>query len=199
MMPLTDMTGLTGNAFALAVLLMPLAAARVTGRTVLLYVVVCMALALAPFDGLSVAGYLRGWLGDLSIAAHMLLALAVQQRMSRGEAPVAGRNGLLVLIALAAFSFYPFALGIGLFDPYRLGFGNFGLLAGLFALALLASHKRKTAIALWLALAVLAWAIGWYESGNLWDYLLDPWVSIYAIGALLRRGVIRVVERVRRN
>ena len=37
----------------------------------------------------------------------------------------------------------------------------------------------------WDRLAVLAWAAGWYESGNLWDYLIDPMVAGYAVFALL--------------
>lgn len=189
MMAWTDVTGLAGMAFALAVLIVPLAAARVTGRAVLPYVAVCMVLALSPFDGLSVAGYLRGFFGDLSIASLLLLALALQRRVSGGHDEAAGRLGLLALIALAALALYPFALGIGLFDPYRLGFGHLGFLAGLFVIALLAWARQQALIGLYLALAVLAWAIGWGESSNLWDYLLDPWVAIYATGALLRRGV----------
>lgn len=190
MMTWADMVGLSGMAFALAVLVVPLAAARVTGRAVLLYVAVCMVLALSPFDGLSVAGYLRGFFGDLSIASLLLLALALQRRVSGGNDEAAGRLGLLALIALAALALYPFALGIGLFDPYRLGFGHLGFLAGLFVIALLAWARQQALIGLYLALAVLAWAIGWGESSNLWDYLLDPWVAIYALGVLLKRGVV---------
>ncbi|HEX5363096.1 MAG TPA: hypothetical protein VFW59_02410 [Gallionella sp.] len=187
MMALSDIVGLSGMAFALAVLIVPLVAARVTGRAVLLYIVVCMLLALSPFDGLSVAGYLRGFFGDLSVASLLLLVLALRRQVSGAEAE--GRMGLLALIALAALAFYPFALGIGLFDPYRLGFGHFGFLAALLLVALLAWMRQQVLIALYIALAVLAWAIGWGESNNLWDYLLDPWVAFYALGALLKRSV----------
>jgi len=40
-----------------------------------------------------------------------------------------------------------------------------------------------------IALAVLAWSTEWYESRNLWDYLLDPMLFIYAITQLLRSGI----------
>jgi hypothetical protein len=43
-------------------------------------------------------------------------------------------------------------------------------------------------VALGLSLAVLAWALGLYESRNLWDYLVDPLVAAWGIGALLLRG-----------
>ena len=43
-------------------------------------------------------------------------------------------------------------------------------------------------IALCIALATLAWAAGWYESDNLWDYLIDPFVSVYALASLIIVG-----------
>jgi hypothetical protein len=50
-------------------------------------------------------------------------------------------------------------------------------------------------IALCVALATLAWASGWYESGNLWDYLIDPFVAIYALAAMMNyffRALLKV-------
>jgi len=52
-------------------------------------------------------------------------------------------------------------------------------------------------LALSIALAVAAWSFGWYESTNLWDYLLDPWLAIYALIAQLKhiwlgRGKVNV-------
>jgi hypothetical protein len=42
-----------------------------------------------------------------------------------------------------------------------------------------------------IAIAIIAWAAHWNESANLWDYLLDPFLAIWAllalIGALFRR------------
>jgi len=35
---------------------------------------------------------------------------------------------------------------------------------------------------------VLAWSIEWYESRNLWDYLLDPLLFIYVITRLVHSG-----------
>lgn len=104
-------------------------------------------------------------------------------------------NLALLLIAIAALTLYPFALGIGMFDPYRLGFGDFWFISGLLFIALAAWIRQHTLIALSLSLAVLAWNIGWYESNNLWDYLLDPWVSIYALGVLVKRGVSIAAKR----
>ena len=46
-------------------------------------------------------------------------------------------------------------------------------------------------------LAALAWSLGWYESGNLWDYLLDPFVAIYALCAIAIQTVKRLINRQR--
>ena len=97
-----------------------------------------------------------------------------------------------MLIVITALVLYPLALGISSFDPYRLGFGNLWFIVGLLIVALAAWFQQYTLIALSISLAVLAWSVGWYESNNLWNYLIDPWVSIYAIFALLKRGVGRL-------
>lgn len=102
-----------------------------------------------------------------------------------------GRYLLLSMIALASISLYPMALGLGFFDPYRLGYGSTWFLAGLLVVALAAYFRQLPVIALTIALAVLAWSMGWYESNSLWNYLLDPLVSVYAIGALLARHFAR--------
>jgi len=96
-----------------------------------------------------------------------------------------------VLVVLAAAVLYPMALGIGLFDPYRLGYGSSWFLGFLLLLALAAWFWRLYWVALSLALAVLAWGIGWYESANLWDYLLDPLLAVYALGALVKQNMAK--------
>ena len=109
-----------------------------------------------------------------------------------------GRQALLHLTALAAVGLYPMALGIGFFDPYGLGYGNPWLLGGSLLLALAACFRRLPVAALAIALAVFAWGAGWYESGNLWDYLLDPLLAIYTISVLLRQSM-QALFRLRRG
>jgi hypothetical protein len=159
-------------------------------RSYLALLVCAIAIAvLIPFGGLPFAAYVRGWMGDLSITSLVLLTMAILRSLS-GWPPsgTKDKTALLILIALAALGLYPMALGIGFFDPYRLGYGNPWLLGGLLLLALAACFRRLQVAALAIALAVFAWGVGWYESTNLWDYLLDPLLAIYAISALLRQG-----------
>jgi ATP/ADP translocase len=80
------------------------------------------------------------------------------------------------------------ALGAGVFDPYRLGYGNPQFVAVLLLFALFAWYLESALIASCIALAMFAWSVGWYESDNIWDYLLDPFVSFYALAASLIYG-----------
>lgn len=201
MIHFSDLTGLAGNALAIATACLLLPGVARLGRRRLGWGFLAVFVAvLIPFHGLPLAAYLRGAIGDLSIPSWMLLFGAVRGRLRRpqttGESsPSSGREeargtlALLALIVLAALALYPMALGWGSFDPYGFGYGNPWFLSALLAGALAAAFLRATAPAVAVAVAVLAWAIGWYESTNLWDYLLDPLVAIYAVGALARRAV----------
>jgi hypothetical protein len=195
MISFTNITGLAGCALAIAA-----ACVRVPGisylsrnrRTWLLAVV--FVAALVPFHGLPLAAYVRGATGDLSVPTLLLLAAAILRFLSGGHANKEsieprfcrgkGRRALLLLIVLAAVALYPMALGWGGFDPYRSGYGSPWLLALLLAAAMAAIFLGLPEIAYAVTLAVLAWGAGWYESGNLWDYLLDPLVAVYAAGSL---------------
>jgi hypothetical protein len=99
------------------------------------------------------------------------------------------RYAMMALIALASLALYPMALGIGMYDPYRLGYGSPYFVSVLLLLALAAWIMKYPVIALCISMAFLAWTVGWYESGNLWDYLIDPFVSVYALSALTVRGL----------
>lgn len=197
-----DATGVLGDAVAIAAL-----ASRVPGFSRLraggrrLSLVVVLVAALIPLgSGLSLAAYLRGATGDLSITSLLLLILYLLRFSGMPRQPQAASAGgelLLALVALTAVVFYPLALGWGSFDPYRLGYGSDGLLATLLVLALAAAFRRMPLVAASVALAVLAWSVGWYASPNLWDYLLDPLLSVYAIAALGRHALRRRRQRAR--
>jgi hypothetical protein len=159
-------------------------------RLVALRVIVCFVLAnllfwpiftlFSPLE-LPLAAYVRGFTGELSITAMLLLWTAYFSPKEI-HVPLVMR----LWIALVAIAFYPFALGIGMLDPYAWGYGSIALLAAVIATALIAWLAGSNRIAIILALAVLAWAVGWHESSNLWDYILDPFLGLWAIGSLIR-------------
>lgn len=192
MMHFTDATGLFGCALAITVLAarLPLIARLIPQYRAWVLGGIFIA-ALVPAGSIALAGYVRGITGDLSITALLLLGASLLRTLT-GWPGLYGRDKLLLLAVVAAAVFYPMALGWGGYDPYRLGYGSNGLLAGLLLLALLAGWKGYSAITFVLSAAVLAWSLGWYESTNLWDYLLDPLVSIYALVALALQGTRRL-------
>ena len=129
--------------------------------------------------------YVRGVIGDLSIVTMLLLWTSLLS--GRKPAPFAFK----VSIACIAIVFYPLALGIGMIDPYAWGYGStlFFIAVLLFAVVCGLANWNK---GVWIiAIAILAWAAHWHESANLWDYLLDPFLAIWALiavfGALYRR------------
>lgn len=187
----TDLTGLAGvaSAFAAAFMLLP-GVARITKPRLAALLGTVFVLMLIPFNALSMTAYVRGAIGDLSITTLVLLWCALLgPRMACGTDDTGNRLALLILAALSALVLYPLALGLTAFDPYRLGYGDPQFIAELLLVALAAWIWKYHLIASCIALAILAWTVGWYESGNLWDYLLDPWVAIYALFVISLHGV----------
>jgi hypothetical protein len=158
-------------------------------RIVGLRVLVCFVLAnllfwpvftiFSPLE-LPLAAYVRGFTGELSITSMLLLWTAY---FSPKEIHVPA--AMKVWIALLTIVFYPLALGVSMLDPYAWGYGSYALLAAVIATALLALLAGSNRIAIILGLAILAWAAGWHESTNLWDYILDPFLGLWAIGSLI--------------
>lgn len=146
------------------------------------------ALLLVPVGDLLAVEYLRGVFGDLSIVTQMLLAAFVL-----GRAPERRQLGAVMVLALASAVFlYPATLGLTVFDPYALGYASLALAAALAVLTLAAWYLGFEWLAACLLVAVAAKVVGVLESRNLWDYLVDPLLALYAVFWLCRaalRGV----------
>jgi hypothetical protein len=126
---------------------------------------------------LPLAGYIRGIVGDLSIVTTLLLWSVLLPQHQATPTPIKW------LIALLAMAFYPFALGLSMIDPYAWGYGSIPFLIGVLILALvfgLAGWIKGVWI---IGAAIIAWSLQWHESSNLWDYLLDPVLAVWALFA----------------
>ncbi|MGO8755244.1 MAG: hypothetical protein ACLQHK_08440, partial [Gallionellaceae bacterium] len=164
----TDMTGLSSSAIALAgaVVILP-GVARIPQAYRIALASLVAGAALVPISGLSLAAYLRGAIGDLSITSQLLLLMAILRPMyvwplsgelhapspswgGLGWGNEGGKYTLLFLIALAALGLYPMALDIGSFDPYRLGYGYPWFLGSLLVISVLAYVRR-----FWLPVCVI--------------------------------------------
>jgi hypothetical protein len=127
---------------------------------------------------LPLSAYVRGATGDLSIVTLLLLWSSVLP--SARNTPL----GFKVPIALIAIMFYPLALGFGMVDPYAWGYGSLSLLIAVILLAIICGLTGWTKGVWIFSLTIIAWAAQWHESTNLWDYLLDPFLAIWALFAI---------------
>lgn len=162
-------------------------------RMVLLVVVLVLGFSV-PLAGSTPAQWLRSVLGDLSVFTLVLLAdIAARRWWNHALLAPATRRTLLLGAVVVGVVFYPLALGLGPFDPYRLGFAP-ALLVGVLCLTSISAWLlRARGLAVILLLPLLAYNLHLLEADNLWNYLLDPVLVVYAlvqtaIAALSRRN-----------
>ena len=137
---------------------------------------------------LPLSAYVRGVIGDLSTVSVLLLLSALFVRNQ--SAPWIVR----VAIGLVGLCFYPFALGLGMFDPYGWGYSSVALLIAVLVFALLCAIAKWNRGAWIIGLAIIAWGMQWHESTNLWDYLIDPILVVWAIF-----GVVATIMKKRKE
>jgi hypothetical protein len=140
---------------------------------------------------LPIAGYVRGIVGDLSIVSILLLWSVLLPNHQATPIPIKW------FIALLAIAFYPFALGVGMLDPYAWGYGSIAFLISVLIFALICGIAGWTKGVWIVGLAIVAWSFGWHESTNLWDYLLDPLLAIWAIVGMFSAALRKRREKVR--
>ncbi|CAN5319701.1 hypothetical protein BH10PSE16_BH10PSE16_09830 [soil metagenome] len=191
--PLTDLVALLGIDLVLCAAGLRLLSGRngVTPRWAKWVVLACFVLLWFPAGAarLPLVAYVRGLSSDLSMTLVALACLGLCQRLF-GMHIMAQRESLTLsaAVALAAILLYPVALGWGDWDVYRLGWGSFGMLGILLALSLMFWSRGLRLLPALVGLALLAWVAGLMESNNLWDYLLDPWLSIAAMIQCMKAG-----------
>jgi hypothetical protein len=140
---------------------------------------------------LPLSAYVRGVIGDLSTVTVVLLLSTLLMRNQSTPRIVK------LVIVLIGICFYPFALGLGMFDPYGWGYSSVALLIAviIFALMCAAANWNKGVWAI--GLAMIAWSVRWHESTNLWDYLIDPFLVTWAILGLVATIVKKRKEKAR--
>lgn len=147
-----------------------------------IFIFICSAILLIPFHevgapwSLPFSAYIRGVTGDLSVISTMLIVFTWSSRSSCRLS-----SSTPIVIALLSIFFYPFALGFTMFDPYAWGYSSIIFVSAVMAIALVLFFAKQSWEALMVSLAVIAWSIHWHESTNLWDYLLDPFLAVWAI------------------
>ncbi len=139
------------------------------------------ALLMVPIRGIRLLGYARGVAGDLSITSILLLASAAvaPKLLDRQEL-----RALAAFVLFGALILYPMTLGLSALDPYALGYPGQvrGALIGLSLVSLGAWFRGRILLLLSLLLGLAAYRLELLESTNLWDYLLDPWLTVAFAG-----------------
>jgi len=197
MIHFTEVTGLLSAALAIVAAGLFAGAVAAWKRPWRVAALCLLALAaLLPVAGLSLAGYVRGVVGDLSITTVVMLLLGIGSRVFHWQA-VSGKEiiALCGLVVLCGAFFYPMALGATAYDPYRMGYGSYGLPTTLLLLGLAAWWQRLFLITFCITLAMLAYSVEWYASTNLWDYLLDPVLVVASLLYLMRQAARSLMKK----
>jgi hypothetical protein len=153
-----------------------------TGKLRIVVVVIIVLDFFIPLNGLSIAQWLRTLLGDLSVLTLLLLSNILAQRLFNiSLLNPQSRKILLWGIAGLGTLFYPLALGFGPFDPYQSGYAPVWMAAVLALISLLCWFGGRRELAVIVIVPLLAFNLNLLESTNLWDYLLDPVLWMYAV------------------
>lgn len=133
--------------------------------------------------------YFRGYAGEISVTTVLILLLEIFPRprfsyFSKGYGWGRGAWGIVVMGLLL----YPSVLFMTPWYAYGWGYPD-GPNGWLMLLVVLAVGSywwwRRSWLAALLPLGVAAYWLGLLESNNLWDYLIDPLVFLWALAVIL--------------
>lgn len=175
---------LAGVFFLLSAAALRLCAARRRSplfRTILL--AGCFFILLLPVGGVPLYAYLRGIASGLS-ALTVCLSGSLCIRELSGCEVMSPRDRAYIFRAVAAAGLvlYPSAIGLLPCDLYRMGYQPLYPLLVLLAVAVASWRRAGYGAAACVIILVAAYDLRLLESDNLWDYLLDPFLAIYAWG-----------------
>jgi hypothetical protein len=181
-----------GIALLLAVLLTVMAGRFIKedrNRLVVVALLLLMGMFI-PLNGLTSAQWLRSVVGDLSVLSWVVFFGILSRRLfSYDFIKPNAQQSLLLGIVLVGVVFYPLALGISRFDPYQLGYQSLIIPVLLCILSIAAWLAAQRILAIILLLPLLAFNLYLFESNNLWDYLMDPVLFVYALVQVIRTHV----------
>ena len=175
-----------GVAIILIVLVLAIAK-RLTASTLVLGTLsgLTATATLVPFADYSLSHYLRPLTGDLSIASLACFSLLIYTYLKKQDMPF-DTPILTLIVACSALILYPTSLGLTYFDLYAYGYYPIILAPCVFVVFATALWNGWRLTACVIPLAYIAFTLGLLESDNLWDYLLDPMLTIFAVTVLLK-------------
>lgn len=151
-----------------------------------MWLIVLLGVSFISINGLSLAAYFRSFTDDVAITSLVALGFAAAVRMGLAtRQDSTARLQLLIPLAALALFLYPATMGMTYFDPYRLGYNPRPLIMIIGAMTLGLMVWRNWLGVCMFGLATLAFSLGVKPSPNYWDYLLDPFIALYCLGALI--------------
>jgi len=147
-------------------------------------IAVAIAISLVPVNNLSIAHYLAGLFGNLSITSIVLLCSYLYFRCTGNSVhPIISHDLLRIyfIIGITAIIIYPSALGATRLDLYAEGYYPIMLGPVMFSMFVLGIVRNWTYLASIIGIVFAAYGLGMLESNNLWDYLMDPLLSVYCL------------------
>ena len=183
MISFPSFTGLAGCALLPAAIIMGVKGiGRRSVKTRCIIFALLLGLAFLPIKGVTLAGYLRSLIGDVSITTLVLVFLTCISRIAdRALYKQSSFLALMVVVATGGVFLYPFALGLTSFDSYSLGYNSMGFAVLLFCAALAAWYFGFYLVQICVILTASGFLLGICESRNMWDYLIDPLIVTYAL------------------
>lgn len=145
------------------------------------------ALCLIPTPEYAISHFARVLTGDLSMTSLAWLGfVACRTLLSDKPARSNAEMVMAIVIVIAAVVLYPTALGFTMFDAYASGYHPNVLAPLIFILFSFCLWFGQ-----WLPMTILAtvlatYQMSWLESDNLWDYVIDPVIVIYAVSILVK-------------
>lgn len=145
---------------------------------------VAFSLSLVQVNDLSLAHYLAGLFGNLSFTSVVLLGSYLFYRCTGKTIHPTITSDLFRLyfiIGITALIIYPSALGAINLDLYSQGYYPIVLGPVMFAVFALGIVRNWYYLAAIIGVVFTAYGLGVMESDNLWDYSMDPLLSIFCL------------------
>lgn len=180
---MTEIISFMGLALLMAGLPVPLVQRLGASRLALSgYLLVALVGLLVPWNGHSLVYYVRGVVGDLSVASLVLLCVIYGRTFLKPfstHKPIRGPVGWVLLAILVPL--YASTLGYWTYDLYGWGYEPQWFLVAVGLLMFWAWQTQPALAIAWL-IGVVSFAAGMTLSRNLWDALFDPFMAFAAIG-----------------
>lgn len=160
---------------------------RAAPLTTLVLAAVLAAIVIAvPWKGMSLVGWFRGLFPNVGIPLLALLLHAVWKNATgTGVLDKRDFRSIWVFGSISGLALYPASLGLCRLDPYALGYGS-PWLSGLLLVLTVGLILGRNGLGVVLLMAVAAYNLRLQESPNLWDYLVDPILTLISLPALIK-------------